>query len=541
MQVDKLSGIFGGLGRLSQSLSSVYGIIFLTVVILCVVALLAAWLVIPRLKWRESSKRIFQKSAVTAALAIYLLSYILFMILTRDPGAEYRISVIPFDRLFVSSPGESTLLPDIGGLLLFLPVGVLFFCVCDGLQPVMKSMMFALGMSLFTEFLQYVGRMGTFSIEDMIFQTLGGTLGALLALAWQDTRGRRNIGGIILRTVFGLGVAAICFAVAALGTYHVLRIRGEEGMRRNISAASLNMRSDGEEQDSGSGLVWHDGKAYQFNDSLITVLCMGIDQNTEEIQDLEGVSGQSGQADSIFLVVLDPLNSQLKVIAVSRDTMTEIPSYDYRGNYIGEAVSHLGLAYAYGNGRDTSCQYMVDAVSGLFYGIPLNGYAAFNMETISALNDAVGGVTVTVPADETMVYKGQTLEPGSSVTLTGDMAEYYVRYRDNSVHGSNNMRIARQKQFLTGFFSQAVAAVQKDASLPVTLYQDFAQEMVTNIDLDNAVYLISEAAGMSFTDENLMIVQGEAKAGDVYDEFYVDDEALYELILDTFYNEVTVE
>ena len=103
------------------------------------------------------------------------------------------------------------------------------------------------------------------------------------------------------------------------------------------------------------------------------------------------------------------------------------------------------------------------------------------------------------------------------------------------------MRIARQKQFLTAFFRQAVDAIQKDVSLPVTLYQDFSGEMVTNIGLDNAVYLISEASKMSFGDDNLMIVQGEAKAGDVYDEFYVDEDALYQLILDTFYTEVTVE
>ena len=83
--------------------------------------------------------------------------------------------------------------------------------------------------------------------------------------------------------------------------------------------------------------------------------------------------------------------------------------------------------------------------------------------------------------------------------------------------------------------------IQKDVSLPVTLYQDFSSEMVTNIGLDNAVYLISEASKMSFDDDNLMIVQGEAKAGDVYDEFYVDEDALYQMILDTFYTEVTVE
>lgn len=198
-------------------------------------------------------------------------------------------------------------------------------------------------------------------------------------------------------------------------------------------------------------------------------------------------------------------------------------------------MNHLGLEYAFGNGKDTSCQYMVNTVSKLFYGIPINGYAAFNMKTISKLNDAVGGVTVTVPEGEDI---SDELKAGTTVTLTGDTAETFVRYRDNEEHGSNNQRIIRQKQFLINFFSQAVTAMQENVSLPATLYQDFSKEMITNIGLDNAVYLMTEAAGMSFGDENLMVLQGEAKAGDVYDEFYVDDAALYELILNVFYTEV---
>lgn len=538
--MESLNRIFNGLGRLSDGFSTVYGRIFLAAVILCIIALFIGWLWIPRTKWRDRKKRFFQKTGIISALVIYLLAYVLVMFLTRDAGAGYQIDILPFDSLFISPLTESTLLSDIGGLLLFLPVGILFFCQMDGPQPVMKSMMFSLGMSLLTEFLQYVGRMGTFSVEDMIVQTLGGTLGALLALCWIQTGGRKSVGGIALRIGFGLVAAAVFFCAAALGTYHILRIKGGKDMRQNISSVSLNMDSDEKEKNS-SGLVWHEGKAYQYNEQVITILCMGIDQSSAEIQENDQISGQSGQADSIFLVVMDPVNRQLKVIAVSRDTMTEIPSFDYTGNYIGESVNHLGLAYAYGNGKDTSCQYMVDAVSRLFYGIPINGYAAFNMETIAALNDAVGGVTVTIPENEELTLAGEKAEPGAAVKLTGEMAESFVRYRDNTVHGSNNMRIARQKQFLTAFFRQAAEAVQKDVSIPVTLYQEFSEEMVTNIGMDNAVYLISEAAGMSFGDDSLTVVQGEAKAGDVYDEFYIDEEALYQLILDTFYTEVTVE
>lgn len=62
-----------------------------------------------------------------------------------------------------------------------------------------------------------------------------------------------------------------------------------------------------------------------------------------------------------------------------------------------------------------------------------------------------------------------------------------------------------------------------------------------HIGLDNAVYLATEAAGMQFGEGNLIMLQGEAKAGKVYDEFYVDDAKLYELILNTFYTEVALK
>ena len=229
---------------LSDGFSTIYGRIFLIFAVLVILALLAGWLWIPRTKWRERKKRLFQKSGIVAALVVYLLTYVLVMFLTRDTAAGYQIDILPFDRLFVSPLTEGTLLHDIGGLFLFLPVGILFFCQMDGSQPVVKSMMFSLGMSLLTEFLQYVGKMGTFSIEDMIVQTLGGTLGALLAFSWIETRGRKNAGGIVLRTCFGLCVAFVFFGAAAFGTYHVLRLKGEQGMRQNISSVSLQMDSE---------------------------------------------------------------------------------------------------------------------------------------------------------------------------------------------------------------------------------------------------------------------------------------------------------
>lgn len=526
--------IFNGIGQMSSSLGTSAGLVFLAIFFVCIVSVIVSWIVIPRLKWRSRTKSRFRRVSVWFMIGLYFLLILSCMYLLRDPSQGYQMQFLPLYGLAEHSLLQKELLCDVGTFLMFVLVGILFRAQYRGEYSVIYTVMFSFGSGFVIEVLQYLLKMGVFCIEDMVCAALGGLVGAWLTIAWQKTQGEKNFGGILLRVLFGVCSFVFVLGLVTFGTYHVLRMNGEKNMQKNVSDVSIAMTSDNKENVS-SDLIWHNGKAYEFNDQVVTILCMGIDQHSEQIEEKENISGESGQADSIFLAVLNPVNQQLKVIAISRDTITEIASYDARGNYIGDTVSHLGLAYAYGNGRDTSCEYMVHAVSKLFYGIPINGYAAFNMATISKLNDAVGGVTVTIPEGEDI---SEDLRAGTTVKLQGDQAEKFVRYRNTDDRGSNNQRIARQKEFLLNFFTAAVNAMKSDVSLPVTLYQEMSDEMVTNIGLDNAVYLATEASAMQFNENNLTVLQGEAKAGEVYDEFYVDDAKLYELILDTFYTEV---
>lgn len=532
--MQKIIRIFNGIGQMSSKLETPAGLVFIIIFLLCILAVILSWVMLPGLKWKTKTKNVFRRTSVWFMIAIYLFIVLGCMYLLRDPSQTYQMELLPFYGMADHSMLQQEALSDLGSFVLFLPIGILFFAQFTGEYAIAYSVMFVFGASFATETLRYILKMGAFCTENMICATFGGLLGAFLVTAWRKTQGRKSFGGIMLRVLFGLCSLVLVLGIAAFGTYHVLRMTGEKKMQKNISDVSMKMAS---EKKNSSDLIWHDGKAYKYNDQVITILCMGIDQQTEEIQEMDNISGESGQADSIFLVVLNPVNRQLNVIAISRDTMTEIATYDAKGNYIGDSVNHLGLAYAFGNGKDTSCEYMVHAVSKLFYGIPVNGYAAFNMETISRLNDAVGGVTVTVPQGENL---SADLQSGMTVRLQGNQAEDFVRYRDTGTEGSNNQRIARQREFVLNFFSAATDALQKDVSLPVTLYQELSDEMVTDIGLDNAVYLASEAVTMQFGENNLTMLEGETKSGKVYDEFYVDDKKLYELILNTFYTEVAL-
>ena len=391
--------------------------------------------------------------------------------------------------------------------LLFLPVGILFAWQCIGKKMIFKAAGAAVMLSLCTQTVQMVLLEGMFDIRHFLLNIPWTLIGAASVVLWRLLAKKNKTVRYIIRGIMILLALILLAGICAFGVYHVLRVSGKLSAKDNISEVENRIQTD------DSGLIWYNGKAYQYNENVITILVMGIDQNSEEIQQIEGISGESGQADSIFLLVMDESKNKVRIIGMSRDTMTPIKTFDYKGNYVGDAENHLGLAYAFGDGKETSCQYMVDAVSNLFYGIPINSYVALNMEAVEQLNDAV--------------------------TLNGKQALSFVRSRDTAIDFSNNLRMARQKTYLLNFAQTAIEKMKSDMGLPARLYHELSGKMVTDIDLNDAVYLATKGLSMSFSEDDIVTLQADAQRGTVYDEMYVDDQALYELILNTFYNEVS--
>ena len=56
--------------------------------------------------------------------------------------------------------------------------------------------------------------------------------------------------------------------------------------------------------------------------------------------------------------------------------------------------------------------------------------------------------------------------------------------------------------------------------------------------VDEAVYLAGQALSYSFSPENIYGMEGHVEMGETFEEFYQDDTALYELILEVFYEEL---
>ena len=282
------------------------------------------------------------------------------------------------------------------------------------------------------------------------------------------------------------------------------------------------------------GWVKYQDGIYMYNEEILTFLVMGIDKQNDVEEVEEGTDG--GQADALFLVALNPKDESIKVIGINRNTMTDIAIYDDSGKYVSTVKAQLAIQHGFGNGVEESCEYQKKAVENLFYQLPIHGYAAVNMSAVSTINDAVGGVDVTVPWD--LAGFNEDFVEGRRLHLKGEEAFWYVKYRNTDIFGSADMRLDRQKQYLNGFIAAAKQSVQEDTSAVIDLYQAVKPQMVTDVSLDEAVYLAPILADYTYNEDDFHMLQGETVMGEQYEEFYPDEDAMLEMILDVFYEKV---
>lgn len=124
---------------------------------------------------------------------------------------------------------------------------------------------------------------------------------------------------------------------------------------------------------------------------------MGVDRSDTMTETKE--LGLAGQSDGIFLIAQDTARHTLKILMIPRDTMTEIPITNKERTLHDTKITQLTMAYAYGDGREGSCENMVESVQKLLCGFTIDQYMAVDTTVVAQLNDAVGGVTVTIPTD----------------------------------------------------------------------------------------------------------------------------------------------
>lgn len=332
------------------------------------------------------------------------------------------------------------------------------------------------------------------------------------------------------RKIHMIMIIVLIIACTVLGgEYYLLKQTKENAEKGNGRKTSEQVQTDSTQS---SDTLEYKGASYKYNDHLSNYLFMGID--TRDAVDTYQSQEDAGQADAIFLVSLDRAEEQIKVLFIPRDSMTKIEVFNPSGKSLGMTTDHINIQYAYGDGKQKSCELMKTAVSNLLDGLPIQGYCSMNMDGISEITDYVGGVEIIVP-DNSLEDVNPEFKEGAEVTLTGENAEQFVRYRDTDKSQSALVRQERQKTYLQAFLKKAQEQVSKDAGFITGLYDSIKSYSVTNMGNDIFAKLLT-ASQNGIADSQT--VPGEGTQGKNFDEYHVDEDALSDMLISMFYEKI---
>ena len=374
-------------------------------------------------------------------------------------------------------------------------------------------------------------------------------------------RKKKHTGNRVLK-IFGILTALIASIVAVLClAFVVLYKSGEASLANAVEKKAPTAEGFDEEEallaKEKAGLAtvtWQDdwvaldGKAYEYDENIINLLFLGIDRAGSISTETNLDNWKAGQADAIFILSLNPDKKTIRIVGIPRNSMVDVDIYDQNARQMETIHNQICLQYGYAGGGENGLHAMKDAASKLMYDLPIHGAFAIGYDAVSIINDKVGGVDVEVLED--MPEKNKAFVLGNTVHLDGKLALQYVRERDYYQLGSPTLRLKRQKQYITALIQAAKTCVKQNPLLVTDLYNSITKYMNTDVTVDEAVYLVRQALDYQFDGDSFYLLQGDdvsvpftRKDGteDFYDDYYLREDSIRQVMIDAFYDEVKID
>ncbi len=268
-------------------------------------------------------------------------------------------------------------------------------------------------------------------------------------------------------------------------------------------------------------------KKYHVKNGLTTLLLLGVDNAGAE--NTTSSIGTRGRSDAIMLLLLNDTDKTIRTLSISRDTMTTVEAYSTDGQFLYAGPMQITLQYGFGDSPKRCCYLSKKCISNLLHGMYIDGVMSMTMDAIPTVVEAMGGLKLTFAEDYS--YIDPAYKQGASITLNGTQAERFVRYRDTEEAGSNEKRVARQTWLVEEMFKQLRSF--GGATFVDEVIEKAGQYIESDISADN----LKKLSSYKVTGEMLKL-PGKSVEGDHHDEFHYDEDALQQMIVDLFYEEV---
>lgn len=292
-------------------------------------------------------------------------------------------------------------------------------------------------------------------------------------------------------------------------------------------------RSSGTDEFMQSNVVVWEGERYRKTPAVTVILIAGIDKVDETSN---GVSTNryrnGGQADFLMLLAIDHTNRQIHQLQIDRDTMAEMTILSVFGVETGTRIQQICLSHSYGANKEENAHYTIRAVRNLMENMEIDGYYMINYSAVGILNNMLGGVTVTIPADMTNV--NPLWEKGRTVTLTDSEAVTFVRTRKTVGEGTNAERMVRQNEFMSNAIAQMRSLISGDQGFAARFLNALKQNAATGFSDQQLIEEIQQAADYEILPVSYL--EGQYMVSDQgYMEFYAEENSAERWIIENLY------
>ena len=347
------------------------------------------------------------------------------------------------------------------------------------------------------------------------------------------------------KAIKGLTVLLIVLIVAAgvvlytlYGTYKAIK---DNPMAAFATPQASAVASDDLKFDNNANVetVTIDGKTYQKKQNVVTVLMLGIDSDGSAAKNAQGE-----RSDMMMLCTVDMDANTIELTSRPRDTRTTVHDVDTKTGKIKDKtwVTKLNHAYNRGGGQDKyGAENAMRATEDLIecdgqLSIPVSYFVSIDLEHLSDLADALGGVEVTLDQDYPDIGS-----KGDTITLEGNNVRLYLQNRKQMDDGEMS-RQKHEQDFMMAIAKKIkkLGAVES-ASRLFTQLQDVVK---MDLNLDQIVGMagvldkvsLDEIKRNSFT-ENYKMMNDELMGQDL-DFFVMDEDELMDMMLEMYYTPV---
>ena len=214
-----------------------------------------------------------------------------------------------------------------------------------------------------------------------------------------------------------------------------------------------------------------------------------------------GFDEEEFNTDVMWVVQFDIGHAGINILQIPRDTC--LP------DYTRSVTRKFNSIYSMGDPNiQPPIQRTVNAVQENF-GIPIDAYITTACFDIVEIVDLIGGIPITI--DNEIIYEHDKIIPEGDITLTGQQAEWFIRFRREWMQGDIG-RMQNQRRFMAAAMQKLFSIVKDEGRLKLYGYikEIYEKELVyTDLSIGDLSKVADFASTVDMENVRVDMIPGE--------------------------------